>query len=454
MLSNAIEGRSVIVVGAGLAGLTAAVELQRQGAHVTVIEAQPRVGGRVRTMRGAFAQSQHGEAGGDFIDEAQQEIRRVAQEYRLELRPILRRGFSFVRHAERVRVPAARASGERAWNRVAKALAPWVRIYRLTEERWDSAVACAAWGQSVAHWLDSVQADAALRAVARSLRGFFLADPEELGLLPLVDQFASDLPGQQPMYRIQGGNDRLPSAMAAELGEALRLNTVAQAIRHDAISARLTVETATGEVGHLKADYLVLAIPATTLRAISIRPALPSQQAQAMAELRYGRVTKSLLQFDRRFWRRRGRARAFGTDAPTGAIWEANEEQEGKPGILTLMAGGQASEESQKLVAQKGIEGLVQSLKWLGAGGASLLHSRLVTWENDPWAQGGYAYFDAGYDPRLRQWLARPYGRLLFAGEHTSIKWQGYMNGAVESGLRAAAEVCALASLPGGLIRK
>jgi monoamine oxidase len=454
MLSRAIEGRSVIVVGAGLAGLTAAVELQRQGAHVIVVEAQSRVGGRVLTMRGAFAQSQHGEAGGDFIDDAQHEIRRVAQEYRLELRPVLRQGFSFVRHGERVRNPAAGASGERAWKRVATALAPWVRSYRLTEERWDSAFACAVGGQSVSHWLDAVHADADLRAVARSLRGFFLADPEDLGLLPVVDQFASDLPGQQPMYRIQGGNDQLPAAMAAELGEALRLNTIARAVRHDATSARLTVETATGEAAQLKADYLLFAIPATTLRAIAIRPALPSAQVQAIAELRYGRITKSLLQFDRRFWRQPGRARAFGTDAPTGAIWEANEEQEGKSGILTLMAGGQASEESQKLVAHKGVEGLVQSLKWLGAGGAVLLHSRLVTWENDPWAQGGYAYFDAGYDPRLRQWLARPYGRLLFAGEHTSIKWQGYMNGAVESGLRAAAEICALASLPGGLIRK
>lgn len=454
MLGKHIAGRSVVVVGAGLAGLTAAIELKRQGVNVTVIEAQSRVGGRVLTVRGAFGHSQHAEAGGEFIDEDQHEIRRMAAEYGLELRPILRQGFSFVRHTDRMRAPGAPASGERAWSKVAHALGPWIRAYRMAEERWDSAVALALGRRSVARWLDEAKADVELRAIARSMRGFFLADPEELALLVLVDQLASDVPGHQLMYRIKDGNDRLPAAIAADLGSGVLLNTVARAVRHDAVSVRLTVETATGEQAHIKADYLIFAIPATMLRAIPVRPALPPQQAQAMAELKYGRVTKALLQFDRRFWRQRGRARAFGTDAPTGAVWEANEEQPGKSGILTLMAGGQASEDSQKLVAQQGVEGLVGSLRWLGSETASLVHSRMVTWEDDPWAQGGYAYFDPAYDPMLRQWLARPYGRILFAGEHTSIKWQGYMNGAVESGLRAAAEVCALASLPGGTTRK
>ena len=69
---------------------------------------------------------------------------------------------------------------------------------------------------------------------------------------------------------------------------------------------------------------------------------------------------------------------------------------------------------------------------------------RQFVWEQDPFARGGYAFFDPAFDPSLRAWLARPAGRLFFAGEHTSIKWQGYMNGAVESGLRAAAEIAAV----------
>ena len=87
---------------------------------------------------------------------------------------------------------------------------------------------------------------------------------------------------------------------------------------------------------------------------------------------------------------------------------------------------------------------MTDALDWLGSKDSELLASRQIVWEQDPYARGGYAYFDPGFDPSLRAWLSRPSGRLFFAGEHTSIKWQGYMNGAVESGRRAAAEIAAV----------
>ena len=185
----------------------------------------------------------------------------------------------------------------------------------------------------------------------------------------------------------------------------------------------------------------MLALPATLLRRVPITPALPAQQHDAIARLKYGQATKTLLQFSTRFWRAAGRPRAFGGDLPFGAAWEGNEEQRGRPGILTLLAGGSASPATQAIVARDGMRGLAGSLDWLGSAGAQLLHTQQVVWEADPWARGGYAYFDPGFDPMLRQWLARPFGRLFFAGEHTSFRWQGYMNGAVESGRRAAAEI-------------
>jgi monoamine oxidase len=99
------------------------------------------------------------------------------------------------------------------------------------------------------------------------------------------------------------------------------------------------------------------------------------------------------------------------------------------------------------MVARDGIARFADGLSWLGAGPAELGASRQVVWESDPFARGGYAYFDPSFDPALREWLARPAGRLFFAGEHTSVRWQGYMNGAVESGRRAAAEIAATARL-------
>jgi monoamine oxidase len=321
-----------------------------------------------------------------------------------------------------------------------------IEAYRRAEQHWESAVVKSMAQRSVAQWLDDIDAGASMRAMVRGLRGFFLADPEDLSLLVLIEQLASETPGAEPEGRIEGGNDRLPKAMAAELREAVHLDTAARAVHDDQSSVRVTVERVGGDRTQMRADYVILAVPVAMLRAIEMTPALPREQAKVFERVKYGRVTKSLLQFNRRFWKRKGRSAAYGSDAPTGAVWDANEEQRGPAGILTLMAGGQASEDTQKILVQEGVPGLVRGLEWLEPKGAELLHHHHITWEHDSWAQGGYAYFDPSFDPAWRPWLARPHGRVLFAGEHTSIKWQGYMNGAVESGLRAAAEVWALAS--------
>ena len=99
------------------------------------------------------------------------------------------------------------------------------------------------------------------------------------------------------------------------------------------------------------------------------------------------------------------------------------------------------------MIARGGADEVAQRLTWLG-GPASILQSAMVVWENDPWARGGYAFFDPQFDPRWRDWLARPAGRVLFAGEHTSIRWQGYMNGAVQTGQRAVEEIAAMVKMP------
>jgi monoamine oxidase len=160
-----------------------------------------------------------------------------------------------------------------------------------------------------------------------------------------------------------------------------------------------------------------------------------------LARLSYGRATKTLLQFSRRFWRVPARPSAFGSTLPIGAVWDAAEEQRGTPGILALLAGGSASAATEQLLTMSGPEGLAASLTWLGSDRAELLASEHVSWTNEPWSRGGYAFFDPGFPPDLRPWLARPSGRLFFAGEHTSLQWQGYMNGAIESGRRAAFEI-------------
>jgi monoamine oxidase len=440
-----LDGVSVVVAGAGLAGLSAAHDLTAMGASVTVVDARDRVGGRVWTIRDGFTEHQHAEGGGDMIDDDQVAIRTLAAELKLKLTRILRGSFGYVRADKSGRPQLMFRRVARGWERLAETLAATSGPYKLAERRWDSPITSNLARRSVANWLDDVHADEELRATATGLRGFFLADPEELSLVALVDQFAGDDHDNWPgaMYRIEGGNDRLASALAAPLGNRLRLKTEVIAISHRGKAVRVSVKHAQTQ-SQLNADYVIVTMPASVVRRIPITPSLPSQQHDAFSRLQYGRATRTLLQFSKRFWRAPGRPRAFGSPLPFGAFWEGNEEQRGRPGVLSFLAGGAASDATQAIVARDGAAGLANALDFLGSKNAELIASRQIVWEQDPWARGGYAFFDPTFDPALRAWLARPFGRVFFAGEHTSVRWQGYMNGAVESGRRAAAEIAAI----------
>jgi monoamine oxidase len=138
-------------------------------------------------------------------------------------------------------------------------------------------------------------------------------------------------------------------------------------------------------------------------------------------------------------------------------VWDGAEEQRvnggnavatpgRRPGILSLLAGGRASRALREIIASEGEPGVVGRLAWLGKP-TTLVATHTVSWEDETWSRGGYAVFDPSFDPTLREWLARSAGRVVFAGEHTSLRWQGYMNGAIESGKRAAAEIRALAEM-------
>ena len=442
MARRDLAGRSVIVAGAGLAGLSAARALEARGAAVTVVEARNRVGGRVWTLRGEFAEGQFAEAGADLIEDEQEHVFTLARELGLQPQRILRESFGFYGPDARGRRKIHTGPG--GFAAIGKLLEPTVHDFKLADERWDSAIGMRYGRVSVAQWLDTAKAPKSIKSALRGLRGFFLAEPEDLSMLPLLEQFAeSGPPGRGHIFRIPEGNDQLPVRMAKRLKGALLLGTIVRrVVRHD---DRVTVTIqALGEPHtEITADYFVCALPASTARGVLFEPSLPEPQHDAITHLRYGCATRLLLQFDRRFWKKRGRPKAFGTDLPTGAVWDGNEQQRGRPGILSFLAGGNASKGLQEILHSEGDAGVIARIDWLGKP-ATLLASHTVAWDHDPWARGGYAYFDPGFDPLWRAWLARPAGRIVFAGEHTSIKSQGYMNGAIESGLRAAAEISAL----------
>ena len=144
-------------------------------------------------------------------------------------------------------------------------------------------------------------------------------------------------------------------------------------------------------------------MPATAVREVVFDPPLPDAQREAVwraLRTRRRRGAAVLLQFDARFWKRARRPNAFGSDQPFGAVWDGNEHQRGRPGILSLLAGGGASAALQQILATRRLDGLLDRLTWLGKPTA-VLHARAVTWEDDPWVKGRVHLFESRVRPAL-----------------------------------------------------
>jgi monoamine oxidase len=279
-----------------------------------------------------------------------------------------------------------------------------------------------------------------VRAFAEALRGFFAADPADLGAVAVLDQLCMSAPGAVRMSRIRGGASTLVAALEREGGFAVEHRSVLRRVAHDASGIHVTIESPAGSHAERHADYVVLTLPPPLLLDVEFSPPLPERARQALGRVTMGPGTKVLLRFRSAWWKKRGRPEAFGTNLPIGAVWDAGSDQKGAA-VLTLFAAGSASRALQAIAAVRGTRGLLDHLRWLGRPDGRPISRMQVTWERDPWARGVYAVFGPGFDPFDRELLGRAVGRVLLAGEHTSRHAQGYMEGALESGERVAQEV-------------
>jgi len=435
-LSPTLKGRRVIVVGGGLAGLVAARDLIARGAGVQLLEARSRLGGRVWSVSDREFSDAPIEIGGEFIDGNQDAIRELCREFKLTLQPVLKEGFGLALDANgRVQVFNSLRT---IWSDFKQTVATEAEAFRKVDCDWNSTIAQTLGRHSLQSLLAARGASREVVAMAQGLRGFYLADPDQLSALVGIEQALQPKdPGHMSVSRIKGGNDRLVQALAKQPKLTIALKSIVHTIEHDDREVRVIVADGSKRGAMLKADYLVVTAPATVSRTWEFAPALPTTLRRAWQALQGGPATKAHVRFDTHWWRKHGRPRAFGSNLDTGAVWETAGTG---PASLTLLAGGRASAGLLGLLEEGGPQRVVRRLSWLGEPGEAR-DFRSMSWELDPFARGGYAAFGPEFRPEWRSELSRAVGRIAFAGEHTSREWQGYMNGAVESGHRAAREI-------------
>lgn len=433
-----LRGVQVAVIGGGLAGLVAARELAKQQATVHVIEARTRLGGRVWTLRDDSFSTDPIELGGEFIDDSHEEIRSLARNLGLQLTRVIPGGFGLALEVNgKLRL---HPSQQKIWRAFKRALQDEAEAFEAADCNWNSTIAAGLARLSLDELLRARRASRDLIAMAAAMRGFFAADSDALSALVGIELAMEETdPGHVPISRVKGGNDLLVNGLARTRNVMFSMQRTVKRIQQTDTEVRITVTEPHGELETVRADYAIVTVPPVILRSWAFSPPLPPEQRRAMETLSHGFATKAHLRFDKRWWRKRGWPRAWGTNLSIGAVWEATESARG-PAVLTLLAGGRASEELEAIIEEEGPDGVAARLNWLGTP-EPVREFRSMTWERDPRSKGGYAFFGKSFEPALRDQLARAAGRVLFAGEHTSREYQGFMNGAVNSGLRVAKEL-------------
>jgi monoamine oxidase len=454
---NAAKGERIAIVGAGLAGLTCAWRLQQQGVSATVYEANTRLGGRCWTRRSDFAAGQIAEHGGELIDQLHVHIRQLAQSLGLELDNVLQAEISGME-------PFYYFDGARYTYRDAtrdiKAI--WQTLHRdLSDAGYPTlyndftARGAQLDRMSIADWIDRTVPGGRtvplgqLLDVAYTIEfGEVAARQSALNLIYLLGfsgqgQLRIFGPSNEK-YHVRGGNDLIVARLVEQLEDAIVTDAALLAIRQTPAGAfQLTFAGAPNATF----DRVILAIPFSVMRAsVNFASAGFSPLKQkAIQELGMGANAKLNVQFKSRHWETLGCGGDTFTDTGYQASWEVTRAQPGTPGILVDYTGGAAAR------AQSGRSAAFLAGQFLAQvepvlPGITAQWNGLATfddWQANPWTLGSYSFWRVGQYTSFAGVERERAGNCHFAGEHTSIDFQGYLNGAVESGQRAAAEVLA-----------
>lgn len=449
----------IVVVGGGLAGLTCAYRLKQAGYRADLHEASDRLGGRCWTRRGDFAEGQIAEHGGELIDQGHTQIRQLARQLGLDLDNLLSaeaNGADPFYYFDGAPYSFAEATDDlkQIWQQLHKdvSAASYPTLYTQSTQRgreldamsiadWIRAYVPGGLKSKLGQLLDvayNIEYGAETR-VQSSLNMLYLLGYAGQGQLRIFGT-------SNEKYHVRGGNDQITTRLAAAVsGQVTTGSELVAVARNSDGSYRLSFKSGLS-TNTVTADRVVLALPFSILRDVDYSKAgFSPVKTTAIEQLGMGTNSKLHLQFEDRFWNTLGNQGDTYSDTGYQTTWDVTRAQPGTAGILVDYTGGNIgasfgtgtpAERAAKFLSQ--LEPVLPgiSARWNG-------RATVDYWTGDPWTKGSYSYWKVGQYTKFAGAERQQEGACHFAGEHTSIDFQGYLNGAVESGERATSEILA-----------
>ncbi|MET0897225.1 MAG: flavin monoamine oxidase family protein [Mycobacterium sp.] len=439
-----VDRVDVVVVGAGFAGLTAARELVRAGHEVLVLEGRDRVGGRSFTGTVAGVPVDLGAA---FVGPTQDAVLALAAELDCPTTPTHHAGSNLINWRGRVRsysgtVPALSLAGLLNIGRI-RWLFARVAGRVPVPEPWSAPGADILDAQSLGQWLRSVRASSSTVALMAIMsRVTWGCEPDEVSMLQAaryvraaggLDRMLDVVDGAQQDH-FPGGTQQIAVKLAATLGDRVVLSAAVQAIEHgpESVSVR-------SEAGTVTARAVVVAIPPQHRAAIAFSPGLPAVHRLARSWPQ-GVLSKAYAAYETPFWRAAGRSgEALSDSGPVFITFDVSPAG-GTPGILLGFVDARAFDHLPP--DQRREQALGGFATLFGDAARKPIDYLDFRWGDDSFSPGGpTAAVPPGSWTTVGRSLRAPVGPIFWAGTETADEWTGFLDGAVRSGRRAAAEV-------------